>query len=173
MFEKISDQLKTRASKIKVIGFDVDGVFTDGSLYINEEGESFKKFSALDGLGVKLAEQFGIQVVIISARESVAVHKRFAHLGIREVHTGAKDKLAKAQELADKLGFSIEEEFAYIGDDSPDVAVLEKAALSACPPNAHYSVKSLIHYITEKAGGSGAAREFVDLILYCQGKIPG
>jgi len=171
MFAKISDHLKERAKKIKLIGFDVDGVLTDGSLYIGEHGELAKRFHSLDGLGIKMAIQFDINIAIISARNSIQTHVRFNDLGVKEIHTDVNDKFVCANEILERYGITMSE-FAYIGDDSVDVPILEKAGLAACPKEAHYSVFDHIHYITERPAGYGAAREFVDLILHCQGKIP-
>ena len=172
MFENISESLKARAARIKLIGFDVDGVLTDSSVYINEDGEVFKKFCSLDGYGLRLAMSFGIKICIISARKSQSVHKRFHGFGFEEdIYTGSEDKWGIMQELSKKYDLNIEE-IAFIGDDALDIPVLEKVGLAVCPPNSHFSVKKHIHYITDNAGGHGAAREFVDLILYCQGKIP-
>lgn len=173
MFTKISDRLKERAAKIKLIGFDVDGVLTDGSIFINEGGEVFKKFHSLDGHGFRLAKNFGIDICVISARKSPHVHVRFAGFGFEEnIHTGVLDKLTCLEEIIKAKGISYDE-VAFIGDDDLDVPILEKAGLSACPPGAHYGVFKHIHYITNKKGGKGAAREFIDLILYSQDKIPG
>lgn len=173
MFKNISDNLKTRANKIKLVGFDVDGVLTDSSIFIGENGEVFKKYSSLDGHGMKMCLQFGIKVCIISARKSSCVHKRFEGWGFDDdVHTGIEDKWTKMQEIMKKYEIQ-EDEVAYIGDDMLDIPVLEKVGLAVSPSNRHYSVDQHIHYITEKEGGKGAAREFCDLILTCQGKIPG
>ncbi len=172
MFQKISAQLKERASKIKLIGFDVDGVLTDGSIYIHEEGEVFKKFNSLDGHGLKLAKSFGIEICIISARKSPHVHARFKGFGFEElVNTGVTNKLECLEKILAAKNIKIDE-VAFIGDDALDVPILEKAGLAACPPESHYSVLKHIHYITERAGGKGAARELVDLVLYSQGLIP-
>ncbi|MDA1021056.1 MAG: HAD hydrolase family protein [Cyanobacteria bacterium] len=173
MFKEISNELKARAAKIKLIGFDVDGVLTDGSIYMNESGEAFKKFHSLDGYGLRLAKQFGLELCIISARKSAHVHARFEGFGFEEsVHTGIHDKLTKLKEIAATMKIGLDE-IAFIGDDALDIPILEQVGLAVCPPGAHYSVFEHIHYITEKEGGKGSAREFVDLILYSQGKIPG
>lgn len=173
VFAEISDRLKERASKIKLIGLDVDGVLTDGTVFIGEHGEQFKNYSAFDGLGIRMARQFGIDVAIISGRESIHTHVRFAKgLDLKEVHTGVKDKLALAEKLLKKYSLEMDQ-MAFIGDDTIDVTLLEKVGLAACPPEAHYSVLKHIHYITERAAGKGSAREFIDLILHSQGKIPG
>ena len=171
MFENISERLKERAQKIKMIGFDVDGVLTDGSLYIAKDGELVKRFFALDGHGIKLAQNFGLTVVIVSARKSEQTINRCTDLGVKEIHTGVENKLSCVQDLLKRYELNYDE-FAFIGDDSIDVPVLELVGLAACPADSHYSVFKHIHYITERKGGQGAAREFIDLILAMQGKIP-
>lgn len=172
MFEDISERLIERCKKIKLIGFDVDGVLTDGSIFIGESGEVFKKYSSLDGHGMKLALKFGIQVCIISARKSASVHKRYEGFGFEDdVHTGIEDKWTKMQEIIKKYELQ-NDEVAFIGDDALDIPVLEKVGLAVCPPNRHFSVDKHVHYITEHGGGFGAAREFVDLVLVAQNKIP-
>lgn len=172
MFENISDRLKERANKIKMIGFDVDGVFTDGSIFIGEQGEMFKKYCSLDGHGLRLAQSFGIKICVISARKSQAVHTRYKGFGFEEdIHTGVEDKWTCMQGIMKKYDLKAKE-IAYIGDDALDIPVLENIGLAATPQNRHFSVDKHIHYITDKMGGYGAAREFVDLILVAQGKIP-
>ena len=172
MFENLSERLVERAKKIKLIGFDVDGVLTDGSIFIGESGEAFKKYCSLDGHGMKLALKFGIQVCIISARKSSSVHKRYDGFGFEDdVHTGIEDKWTKMQEVMEKYNVKVDE-VAFIGDDALDIPVLEKVGLAVCPSNRHFSVDKHVHYITEKMGGFGAAREYCDLILVAQNKIP-
>ncbi len=172
MFENISDRLRKRAENIKLIGFDVDGVLTDSSIFINENGETFKKFCSLDGYGMRLCLQFGIKVCIISARKSQSVHQRFKGFGFEDdVHTGVENKWACMEDILVKYNLQ-PNNACFIGDDALDIPVLEKVGLAACPLNRHFSLDKHIHYITEKAGGMGAARELCDLILYAQGKIP-
>lgn len=171
MFEKISERLKERAQKIKIIGFDVDGVLTDGSILIGENGEALKKFSAFDGMGIRLAHQFGIETMIVSARAGDFPHTRFKPLGVTEIHTGVKDKVECVKGILTQKNLTLDE-CAFIGDDSVDLTLLEIVGLAACPPEAHYSVFKHIHYITERGAGKGCAREFVDLVLSSQGKIP-
>ncbi|MCE2929072.1 MAG: HAD hydrolase family protein [Candidatus Caenarcaniphilales bacterium] len=168
----ISDKFKNKAQKIKMIGFDVDGVLTDGSIFIAETGEVFKQFHALDGHGMRLAANFGIKICIISARKSPSVHKRFEGFGFEsDIYTGVIDKWSCMQEIM-MIHNLDKDEIAFIGDDSLDIPVLEQVGLAACPPNAHFSVQKHIHYITEKSGGHGAARELIDVILIAQEKIP-
>lgn len=172
MFENISEKLIERAKKIKLVGFDVDGVLTDSSIFIGESGEVFKKYSSLDGHGMKLALKFGIQVCIISARKSACVHARFKGFGFEDdIYTGIEDKWTQMQKVMSKYNLQADE-VAFIGDDALDIPVLEKVGLAVCPPNRHYSVDKHVHYITEHGGGFGAAREYVDLILVAQNKIP-
>ena len=172
MFEKISEKLIERAKKIKLIGFDIDGVLTDGSIFSGESGEVFKKYSSLDGHGMKLAIKFGIKVCIISARNSPSVHTRFKGFGFEDdIYIGVENKWAQMQEIIQKYNLS-SDEVAFIGDDALDIPVLEKIGLAVCPPNRHFSVDKHVHYITDLSGGFGAAREFIDLILVCQNKIP-
>ena len=172
MFEDISERLVERAKKIKLIGFDVDGVLTDSSIFIGESGEVFKKYCSLDGHGMKLAKKFGIEVCIISARKSQAVHKRFENFGFDDdIYTGVEDKWTQMQKIMDKYKVS-KDEVAFIGDDALDIPVLEQVGLAVCPQNRHFSLNKHVHYITDKMGGFGAAREFCDLILVCQNKIP-
>ncbi len=171
MFQEISQKLKERAKKIKLVVFDVDGVLTDGSIFIGEKGEAIKRFSAFDGLGIRMAHQFELNTAIISARDSIFPHVRFKELGMEEIHTGVQDKMKCLKDIMTKFNVSLEE-VAFIGDDAVDLVVLEKVGLAACPPEAHYSVFKHIHYITERSAGQGCAREFIDLILYSQGKIP-
>jgi 3-deoxy-D-manno-octulosonate 8-phosphate phosphatase (KDO 8-P phosphatase) len=172
MFENLSERLINRAQKIKLIGFDVDGVLTDGSIFIGETGEQFKKYCSLDGHGMKLALNFGIKVCIISARKSPCVDARYQGFGFEDdIYTGVEDKWTQMQKIMDKYQVT-KEEVAFIGDDSLDIPVLEQVGLAVCPQNRHFSLDKHIHYITEKMGGFGAAREFVDLILIAQNKIP-
>lgn len=154
---------------VKVALFDVDGVLTDGSVYIGEQGEVFKAFSTLDGHGLKLLAQAGIEPVIITGRDSAAVRRRVADLGLRHALYGVKDKLAAATPLLASLGADWSE-VAAIGDDWPDLPLLTRAAFACAPANAHAEVKAIAHHITAVPGGQGAAREFCDLLLLAAGR---
>ena len=149
--------------------FDVDGVLTDGRLYIGESGEVFKAFHVLDGHGLKLLAQAGIAPVIISGRDSAAVRRRVADLGLADVHFGVTDKLALATALLAERGFSWAD-IAVIGDDWPDLPLLARAGLACAPPNAHAEALALAHHVTRARGGEGAAREFCDLLLMASGR---
>lgn len=154
---------------LKAAIFDVDGVLTDGRIYIGEQGESFKAFSTLDGHGLKLLDQGGITPIIITGRDSPAVRRRVADLGLKHAVYGAKDKLAVAQPLLAQLGLSWAE-VAAMGDDWPDLPLMTRAGFACAPAQAHAEVKAIAHHITAAAGGHGAARECCDLLLMAAGR---
>jgi len=158
-----------RGLGLKLALFDVDGVLTDGRLYIGEQGEVFKAFHALDGHGLKLLAQGGIEPVIITGRDSAAVRRRVADLGLRHAHFGVADKLALAQQVLGELGVAWDE-VAAIGDDWPDLPLLTHAAFACAPANAHAEVRAVAHHVTAARGGEGAAREFCDLLLMASGR---
>lgn len=158
-----------RGLGLKLALFDVDGVLTDGRLYIGEQGEVFKAFHALDGHGLKLLAQGGIEPVIITGRDSAAVRRRVADLGLRHSHFGVADKLALAQQVLGELGVAWDE-VAAIGDDWPDLPLLTHAAFACAPANAHAEVRAVAHHVTAARGGEGAAREFCDLLLMASGR---
>lgn len=154
---------------MKAAIFDVDGVLTDGSLYISEHGETLKAFHALDGHGLKLLKQGGIAPLVITGRDSPAVRRRVADLGLQHAIYGAHDKAAAAETLLATLGLGWHE-VAAIGDDWPDLPLLTRAAFACAPANAHAEVKAVAHHVTTASGGQGAAREFCDLLLIAAGR---
>jgi 3-deoxy-D-manno-octulosonate 8-phosphate phosphatase (KDO 8-P phosphatase) len=154
---------------LKAAIFDVDGVLTDGRLYIGEQGETVKAFNTLDGHGLKLLAAGGIQPLIITGRDSPAVRRRVADLGLQHAVYGAHDKLAAAGGLLARLGLTWEE-VAAIGDDWPDLPLLTRAAFACAPANAHAEAKAVAHHVTSLPGGHGAAREFCDLLLLACGR---
>ena len=149
--------------------FDVDGVLTDGRLFMGAEGEVLKAFSALDGHGLKLIAQAGITPIVISGRDSAAVRRRISELGVSHAAYGVSDKLAAAQALLGAIGADWSDT-AAIGDDWPDLPLLTRAAFAVAPPNAHVEVRALVHHITVARGGEGAAREFCDILLAASGR---
>ena len=152
--------------------FDVDGVLTDGRLYIGEHGETVKAFSTLDGHGLKLLARGGIVPIVITGRDSPAVRRRVAELGIDHAVYGAHDKLAAALGVFStlQLGWA---QVGAIGDDWPDLPLLRRAAFSCAPSQAHAEVRAVVHPVTATAGGHGAAREFCDLLLMACGRYAG
>lgn len=153
---------------IKVALFDVDGVLTDGRIYISESGEDFKAFNTLDGHGLKSLQQVGIVPVVITGRDSPAVRRRVADLGLDHAVYGVRDKLAAAEPLLAALGASWGG-VAAMGDDWPDLPLMTRAGFACAPPGAHAEVLAIAHHITRAAGGHGAAREFCDVLLMAAG----
>jgi len=158
-----------RGLGLKAAIFDVDGVLTDGRIYIGESGETFKAFATLDGHGLKLLQQGGIAPLVITGRDSPAVRRRVADLKLADAVYGAHDKLAAAQALLARLGLDWSEVGA-IGDDWPDLPLLTRATFACAPANAHAEVKAVAHHVTAASGGHGAAREFCDLLLMAAGR---
>jgi len=149
--------------------FDVDGVLTDGRVYIGADGESFKAFSTLDGQGLKLLAKAGIVPVVVTGRDSPAVRRRIADLGLAHAAYGAADKLAAAMPILDALGIGWDR-VAAMGDDWPDLPLLRRAAFACAPPHAHVEARAVAHHVTQAAAGYGAAREFCDLLLVAAGR---
>ena len=165
-------ELLLQAQGIRWAIFDVDGVLTDGSLYMNEHGEVLKAFSTLDGHGLKLLAQAGIVPVVITGRDSPAVRRRVADLGIAHAVYGATDKLAAATGLMRELGLGWDT-LAAMGDDWPDLPLLTRAAFACAPANAHVEVRAVAQYVTRAQGGFGSARECCDLLLMAAGRYAG
>ncbi len=157
---------------MKAAIFDVDGELTDGRLYISEAGETIKAFSALDGHGLKLLRQGGIEPLVITGRDSPAVRRRVADLGLVHAVYGAHDKLAAAHVLLDSLKVEWAD-LAVIGDDWPDLPLLARAGFACAPANAHPEVSAIADHVTRVPGGHGAAREFCDLLLQAAGRYVG
>ena len=166
---RYAPELLLKAQAIRWAIFDVDGVLTDGRIYISERGEEFKAFSTLDGHGLKLLAQGGITPVVITGRDSPAVRRRVADLGIQHAVYGAHDKLAAANQLMPALGLGWDT-LAAMGDDWPDLPLMTRAAFSCAPANAHPEVKAVAHHVTAAPGGHGAARECCDVLLMAAGR---
>ncbi len=149
---------------IKLVAFDVDGVLTDGSLTFDENGHEYKTFNAKDGQGIVNLNNAGIVTAIITARNNGTVAHRAKNLNIKELHQGSKNKIATLEEIMNKYNISFDE-IAYMGDDLPDICILEKVALKGCPADAVDEVKEIANFVSVKNGGRGAVREFCDYIL--------
>jgi len=165
-------ELLLRAQGIRVAFFDVDGVLTDGGLYISEAGETLKRFNTLDGHGLKLLQRGGITPAVITGRDSPALRARLQALGIVHVHYGTEDKRPAAEETLRTLGLDWSQA-AAIGDDWPDLPVLQRSTLAVAPAHAHAEVAARVHHVTRAPGGGGAAREFCDLLLVATGRYAG
>ena len=162
-------ELLLKAQGIKVAFFDVDGVLTDGGLYMSEHGETLKRFNTLDGHGLKMLQKAGITPAVITGRDSLPLRTRLAALGITHAHFGTEDKRPAADATLKALGLSWSQA-AAMGDDWPDLPVMRRAAFSCAPANAHAEVKAIADHVTAVQGGHGAAREFCDLLLIASGR---
>jgi 3-deoxy-D-manno-octulosonate 8-phosphate phosphatase (KDO 8-P phosphatase) len=156
-----------RASRLKLMVFDVDGVFTDGSLFFTAEGDAMKSFNSLDGHGVKMLQSAGVQTAIITGRKSGIVAARAKELGITHLYQGVEDKTVALAELLDATAISAGE-CGYMGDDWPDLAVMRRCGFAAAPANAHPEVIQRVHWVAQARGGQGAVREVCDAILRAQ-----
>ncbi len=164
-----SADLRPFARGIRAAIFDVDGVLTDGTLFISEAGETLKAFNALDGHGLKLLAQGGITPIVITGRDSPAVRRRLKDLGLVHAVFGAHDKLAAAEPLLASLGLPWRD-VAVMGDDWPDLPLMVRAGFACAPLNAHAEVKAVARHVTTLRGGEGAARECCDLLLWATGR---
>jgi 3-deoxy-D-manno-octulosonate 8-phosphate phosphatase (KDO 8-P phosphatase) len=158
-----------RAARIRLMIFDIDGILTDGSLHYGPDGEVIKTFNVLDGHGIKLLQQAGVGVAIISARQSAIVAKRASDLGIQHVYQGVHDKLTAFEQLLQQTGIGAEQ-CGFIGDDVIDLPILLRVGFAVSVPNGHAEVRTRVHYVTQAGGGRGAAREICDFILRAQGR---
>jgi 3-deoxy-D-manno-octulosonate 8-phosphate phosphatase (KDO 8-P phosphatase) len=158
-----------RGLGLKAAIFDVDGVLTDGRIYIGESGELFKAFSTLDGHGLKLLKQGGILPIVITGRDSPGVRRRMAELGVAHAHFGVHDKLALATELLPQLQLDWAD-IAAMGDDWPDLPLMRRAAFACAPAGAHVEARAAAHHVTAAPAGQGAARELCDLLLTAAGR---
>lgn len=165
---RFSAELLLKAQTIKVVFFDVDGVMTDGGLLFTELGETIKRFNTLDGFGIKLLQKAAITPVVISGRDSVPLRTRLDALGLMHIHLNTEDKRPAAEKTLAELGLTWEQA-ACMGDDWPDLPVLQSCAFACAPLNAHTEVKAVAHYITESPAGAGAVREFCDLLITASG----
>ncbi len=161
-------ELLLQAQGIRVAFFDVDGVLPDGGLYFSESGEALKRFNTLDGQGLKLLQQAGITPVVITGRDSPALRLRLKALGIVHARFGTEDKRPAAEDFLHTLGLSWAQA-AAMGDDWPDLPVMQRVAFACAPANGHAQAKAVAHHITAERGGEGAARAFCDLLLVAGG----
>lgn len=164
-----SVDLATRAQRIKVVGFDVDGVCTDGRIYYGPAGEALHAFCARDGLGIVLARKAGLVLVAVSGRKSANVEKRLAELRVPHVLQGIGNKAEAFGAVLTEVGATWADA-AFIGDDVNDVPCLKRSGLAACVPDAADGVADFAHVITRRKGGEGALRELIEIVLRSQGR---
>jgi len=166
-----SDALE-RASRVRLMAFDVDGVLTDGRLWYGPRGETLKAFSARDGLGMKLLAESGVALALLTSRRSEAVALRAAELRIPHVLQGSEDKHARFAALLAQLGLDLAHA-GYMGDDLVDLPVLRRCGFACAPPGAPGLVQQHAHYVASAAAGVGAVREVCEFVLRAQGKLEG
>ena len=165
--ELSTESLTASLQKIKLLALDVDGVLTDGSIYISPAGEVFKGFNAKDGMGISCALRSGLQIAVITGRQSPIVERRCEELGITLLQQGVKDKRLALQQMAQELGL-VREEIAYMGDDLNDIPAFKASGLNFVPADASMEVLAVADIITKASGGRGAVREAITMILAAQ-----
>ena len=165
--ELSAETLTASLQKIKLLALDVDGVLTDGTIYISPAGEVFKGFNAKDGMGISCALRNNLQIAVITGRQSPIVERRCEELGIKLFMQGVKDKRLALQQMAQKLGLT-REEIAYMGDDLNDIPAFKASGLSLAPADGSIEVFDVADIITKAKGGRGAVREAITMILAAQ-----
>ena len=163
-----SDELMARAKAVKLLLLDVDGVLTDGSLFVDNHGEEYKAFNSRDGHGLKMLQRNGVAVGIITGRNSKIVAHRAKELGIAHVRQGCADKLPVYEEMIRELGFK-PEHTGFVGDDVVDLPIMLRVGLAISPQDGHFLVKRHAHWITPSIGGRGAGRDVCELLMLAQG----
>ncbi|NIP73865.1 MAG: 3-deoxy-manno-octulosonate-8-phosphatase KdsC [Gammaproteobacteria bacterium] len=164
------DDILDRARRVRLVIFDVDGVLTDGSLFIGDDGQEYKAFNSRDGHGMKMLRNSGVEVAIITGRTSEVVKHRVADLGITHVYQGQLDKVAAFEHLVQRLGMD-HAQTAYVGDDVVDLPVMRRVGFAVAVQDAHELVRKHAHWQTPNGGGRGAARDVCELIMEAQGNL--
>lgn len=162
--------LTQRILPIRLIAFDVDGILTDGGLYLSDSGEEFKRFNSQDGHGLKMLKASGVELAIITGRTSRCVEMRAQNLGITHLYQGVEKKWDAMQDLLGKLGLA-PEAAGFMGDDVVDLPVMRRVGLALTVPNAPDAVHDHAHYITKREAGHGAVREACEIIMSAQGTL--
>ena len=164
LYQPLSEDAKARAKKVKLLICDIDGVFSDGRIYLGNQGEELKAFNTKDGFGIKALINSGCEVAVITGRHSKIVQQRMTSLTVQHIYQGQENKLLAYEELKTKLNLN-DEQIAYIGDDGPDMPVMELVGFAVAVNDAHPLIKRLAHYTTQMPGGFGAVRELTDLLM--------
>jgi 3-deoxy-D-manno-octulosonate 8-phosphate phosphatase (KDO 8-P phosphatase) len=159
-----------RARHIRLVVFDVDGVLTDGTLYLGDDGQEYKAFNSRDGHGMTMLQQTGVKLAVITGRSSEVVRIRMESLGIEHIYQGRRDKVPAYDEVKRTTGLS-DARIAYVGDDVVDLPVMRRVGLSIAVADAHPLVQQHAHWQTRSAGGRGAGRDVCELIMEAQGNL--
>lgn len=162
--------ITAKAQQIRLVIFDIDGVLTSGALYLGDDGQEYKAFHSLDGHGIRMLQECGLHAAVITGRKSQVVLHRMQDLGVEIIYQGYRDKRPAFAALLQETKLK-PEQIAYMGDDVVDLPVMTQVGLAVAVDNAHTFVKQQADWITSKAGGTGAAREFIELLLQTQGLL--
>ncbi|MGD8840552.1 MAG: 3-deoxy-manno-octulosonate-8-phosphatase KdsC [Gammaproteobacteria bacterium] len=159
-----------KARQVRLLIVDVDGVLTDGGLFFDNRGEEYKRFNSLDGHGIRMALSCGVEIAVITGRQSNIVERRMTELGVSHVYQGSRDKLPGFEKLLRDTGIDAGQA-AYIGDDLPDLPIMRRVGFAIAVQNAHGFVKQHCDWVTSARGGDGAVREVTDFILHARGLL--
>ena len=162
--------IMARVKQVRVAAFDVDGVLTDGALYYTDAGEEFKAFNVQDGQGIKMLQECGVTIAIITSRSSKLVENRARNLGIEHLYQGVENKLDAMNTLLKRLNLELTAA-SYMGDDVIDLPVLRRCGFAVSVPDAPALVRQHAHYVTRAGGGRGAVREFAEFVMHAQGTL--
>jgi len=168
LLEALGEELLARARPIKLLLFDVDGVLTDGRLYIDNRGEEYKAFNSRDGHGLKMLQRNGVEVGIITGRTSEIVAHRTRELGIRHVRQGCADKLPVYEQMVRELDLR-HDQVGFVGDDVVDLPIMLRVGLAICPQDGNFLVRRHSHWVTPSVGGRGCARDVCELLMLANG----
>jgi len=166
----IMQDILDKAKNIELVIFDVDGVMTDGSLFMGDDGQEYKAFNSLDGHGMRMLQEGGVTAAIITGRKSNVVEHRMKDLGITRVYQGYRDKIPAYESLMNEIGLETEQ-VAYVGDDVVDLPIMTRVGFAIAVQDAHPYVKKHAHWITQSKGGQGAVRDVCELILEARGLL--
>ncbi|MDP7593575.1 MAG: 3-deoxy-manno-octulosonate-8-phosphatase KdsC [Litorilituus sp.] len=170
LYGEVAAQIMTKGKQIKLLVCDVDGVFSDGRIYLGNDGEELKAFHTKDGFGIKALGNSGVEVAIITGRKSKIVAKRMQALNVKHIIQGQEDKLPALIALANQLDIALTD-IAYVGDDIPDLPCILNVGLGIAVHDAHPLLIAKANYCTYTRGGFGAVREICDLIMLCQNTL--
>lgn len=170
LYGQLNADVFALCKSIKLVAFDVDGVFSDGLIYMGNQGEEFKSFNSKDGYGIKAIQKCGIAVAVITGRKSSIVEQRMTSLGVKHIYQGCEEKKSVLLELSASLEIA-PHQIASVGDDMPDIGMFELSSVKVAVNDAHPMVKNKANLITSKNGGQGAVREFCDVLLQSRNKL--
>jgi 3-deoxy-D-manno-octulosonate 8-phosphate phosphatase (KDO 8-P phosphatase) len=163
-------EIYTKAKAVKLVIFDVDGVLTDGGLFLGDDGQEYKAFHSRDGHGMKMLQHTGVVIGIITGRTSEVVRLRMQSLGVKHIYQGKKEKLPAYLDLRDKLALS-DDQVAYVGDDVVDLPIMRRVGLAIAVQDAHPVVVQHAHWQTPHGGGKGAGRDVCEMVMEAQGTL--